>query len=199
MFAPTCIADEVVPDAALKVIHDWSADTLNGTAPAGVSPIVKPCFAGAAPPTTALNAIALGDAVNVLALVALETTSVSGIETVEFGVPGDVTLTVPVYVPAENPVEFTLTCIFAFVVAVPPVITIHGWFAVVVTGIAADGDATIVKVWAAGGTAPTCIVNGNELCMETSELPCAAVTASVTVTDIGEFVTPAADTITCPV
>ncbi len=64
MFAPTAIAPEVVPDAALKLIHDWSALTEKPTAPAGFSPIVKLCAAGAAAPTCALNESALGDAVS---------------------------------------------------------------------------------------------------------------------------------------
>jgi hypothetical protein len=68
---------------------------VNGAALTGESPIVKLCNAGAVPPTTALNAIALGVAVNMLLGAAAVITIVTGIDIGEFGAPGDVTITCP--------------------------------------------------------------------------------------------------------
>jgi hypothetical protein len=67
---------------------------VNATAPAGFSPIVKLCFAGAAPPATAVNASEVGDAVSADVCVP-EIVSVTGTNSGEFDIPVEETITCP--------------------------------------------------------------------------------------------------------
>jgi hypothetical protein len=179
---------------------------VNGSAPAGFSPIVKLCVAGAAPPATTLNASALGDAVNVF-VVPPVSTSVTGIEYGElFTVcpalfaPVSVMITCPVCVPAASPEVFTHAVIVSCVVPVVGVTVSHATSVLIATG---NGPAGVVSdavtLWHAGDE-PTAPENDSEVGVTTKTygLVDAAVTVSVTGTDSGEFVAPDAVRITCP-
>jgi hypothetical protein len=130
---------------------------VNGNALDGESPIVKLCFAGAAAPTTALNEIALEDAVSISAgaPVIVSVTGISSGElfTVcppEFGAV-IVTITCPENVPAARPAVFTHALIFSCVCPAVGVTVSHATSVLIATG---NGPAGVVSstftVWHAG-------------------------------------------------
>jgi hypothetical protein len=141
---------------------------VNATAPAGFSPIVKLCAAGAATPTCALNESALGAAVKVEA--APVTANDTGIDIGELltvypdeFAPVAVTMMCPVRLPAASPLAFTQTLAAKRVCPLAGVTVSHDESELSTTG---NGPLGVVsstdKAWQTGAD-PTAPVNDSAL------------------------------------